>query len=169
MRGRGAAGHSHRGLYPDAVQRGAGFPRRRRGTGEGLHHGADAAGEGAGDHGVCHRPREQGGLHRRPQGAGAHGGLRAVFRGRPAHDVPHPAGGEKPLRRHQRDRRVRNAGRRAAGGGKSLGNAAVRPSGGCLRHLRHLRDGGCPACAGGGAGAAGALCRGTSHAQQQRL
>ena len=33
-------------------------------------YGADAAGEGAGSHGVCHRPREQGGLHRRPQGAG---------------------------------------------------------------------------------------------------
>ncbi len=55
---------------------------RRRGTGEGLHHGTDAAGQGTGHHGVCHRPRQQRGLHRRSQGAGAHGGLRAVLRGR---------------------------------------------------------------------------------------
>ena len=37
------------------------------------------AGQGPGDHGVRHRPCEQGGVHRRPQGPGAHGGLRAVL------------------------------------------------------------------------------------------
>ena len=42
-------------------------------------------------------------------------------------------------------------------------------SGRRLRHLCYLRDGGRAARAGGGAGPAGALCRGTSHAQQQRL
>ncbi len=74
-----AAGHPDRGLHPDPVQRRAGVPGGQRQPGEGLHHGPDAAGQGAGDHGLRHRPRQQGGLHRRPQGAGAHGGLRAVL------------------------------------------------------------------------------------------
>ena len=69
--------------------------------------------KGAGGHGICHWPCEQRRLNRRTQGLGTHGGLRAVLRGRQAHDIPHPAGGKKPLRRHQRDRRVRDAGRRA--------------------------------------------------------
>ena len=41
------------------------------------------------------------GLHCRSQGARAHGGLRALFRGRPAHDLPHPPRGEEPLRRDE--------------------------------------------------------------------
>ena len=44
-------------------------------------------------------------------------------------------------------------------------NAAFRPPRRRLRHLCYLRDGGRAARAGGGAGPAGALCRGTSHAQ----
>ena len=42
-------------------------------------YGADAAGKRAGDHGLCHRPCQQGRLHCRSQGTGAHGGLRAVL------------------------------------------------------------------------------------------
>ena len=77
----------------------------------------------------------------------------------------------KPLWCHQRDRRVRNAGRRAAGGGKSIGNAAVRPSGGCLRHLRHLRHGGGQARSGGGAGPdrPGQRLQPPAHEQRLRL
>ena len=70
-------------------------PGRRGGTGEGLHHGPDAAGQGPGGHGIRHWPCEQGGVHCRAQGPGAHGGLRAVFRGGSAHDVPHSSGGKK--------------------------------------------------------------------------
>ena len=54
------------------------------------------------------RPCHQGRRHRRPARAGAHGRCGAVFRRRPRPPVPHPARGEEPLRRHRRDRRVRN-------------------------------------------------------------
>ena len=43
------------------------------------------------------------------------------------------------------------------GGGEPLGDAAVRPAGGRPRHLRHLRDGGGPAGAGGDPGAGGVV------------
>ena len=76
---RGSAGHSDRGLHPDALQRGAGFARGQRQSGQGLHDDAHAARQGAGHHGVCDRSRQQGGLHCRSQGARAHGGLRALF------------------------------------------------------------------------------------------
>ena len=52
---------------------------------------------------------------------------------------------QEPLRRHQRDRRVRNAGQWSYRGGEPFGAAAVRPSRGCAGHLRHLRYGGCAA------------------------
>ena len=47
--------------------------------GEGVHHDPDAAGQGGGDHRLCHRPCEQRGVHRRAEGAGAHGGLRPLL------------------------------------------------------------------------------------------
>ena len=96
-----AAGHFDRGFHPDALQRRSGFSRGQHQPGEGLHHGADAAGQGAGDHGVRHRPRQQRGFHRRSQGVGAYGGLCFVLRGGPAHHIPHPAGGQEPLWRYQ--------------------------------------------------------------------
>ena len=46
-------------------------------------------------------PCQQGWEHRRPQSDGAYRGLRAVFRRGPAHQLPHAALCEKPLRRHQ--------------------------------------------------------------------
>ena len=50
-------------------------------SGQGVHSGTDAAGQGLWNHGLRHRPRQQRGRHRRPQGAGAHGGLCTIFRG----------------------------------------------------------------------------------------
>ena len=54
------------------------------------------------------RPRHQGRTDRGPQGAGAHGRHGALLRGRAEPPVPHITGGEKPLRPHRRDRRIRN-------------------------------------------------------------
>ncbi len=60
----------------------------------------------------CRGPRQQGRRHRRAQGPGAHRGRGALLRGRPPDDLPHPPGGEEPLRLHQRDRCVRHGGPR---------------------------------------------------------
>ena len=96
----------HRGLHPDHVPRGPDHLPREHLPGKGVHHGPDAAGQGPGDHRLCHRPRQQGREPGRPQSPGAHGGLCALLRGGPAYVLPHPPGGEEPLRGHQRDRRL---------------------------------------------------------------
>ena len=57
---------------------------------------------------AARRPRHQGRPDRRPQGDRAHGRHRALFRGRPRPSLPHPARGQEPLRRHRRDRRLRD-------------------------------------------------------------
>ena len=54
------------------------------------------------------RPRHQGRPDRRAQGGRASGRRRALFRGRARPSFPHPARGEEPLRRHRRDRRLRD-------------------------------------------------------------
>ena len=48
------------------------------------------------------------GADRRPARARAHGRRRALFRRRARPPVPHPARGQEPLRRHRRDRRLRD-------------------------------------------------------------
>ena len=83
--------------------------------------------------------------------------------------LPHPARGEEPLRRDERDRRVRDDGPRPEGGREPLGDAALRPSGGRTGDVRDLRDGGRAPGARGGTGAHRALERVKAPAQQQRL
>ena len=56
-------------------------------------------------------------------------------------------GGQEPLRGHQRDRRVRDGGRRPGRGAQSLRGHAGRPAGERPGHLRGLRHGGgCGRC-----------------------
>ena len=75
-----------------------------------LGAGADPLRQGARHRGGAGRPCHQGRHHRRPARARAYGRHRAELRGRAQPPVPHPARDEEPLRRHRRDRRVRDGG-----------------------------------------------------------
>ena len=66
--------------------------------------------------------------------------------------LPASPGGQKPIWLHQRDRGLRNDGKRPGGGAKPKPDAAGRAARGGQRHLRCLRHGRHPAGAGGGAG-----------------
>ena len=117
---------------------------------------ADPPGQGRQFRAGAGRPRHQGRRSRRAARAGAHGRRRAVFRRRPRPPVPHPARGEEPLRRHRRDRRVRDDRDRPGGSAEPL--RAV-PGGAPRQHRRQRgvrRAGRLAAGADGGPGAAGA-------------
>ncbi len=62
-----------------------------------------------------------------PKAGRASGRCGALFRGRARPPFPCPARGEEPLRRHRRDRRVRNDRHGAGGGSQSLGAVPGRP------------------------------------------
>ena len=79
------------------------------------------------------------GIDCRPPGSGAHGGYGALLRGRSQPWISNTAGGEEPVRIHQRDRRVRNDGRRPARGLQSQRDIPVRTPGRLERILRRLR------------------------------
>ena len=100
---------------PDRGRAGHGQPGPRLGAGAGpLRQGARHRG-GAG------RPRHQGRHDRRPARARAYGRHGAELRGRAQPPVPHPARDEEPLRRHRRDRRVRDGRRGADRGAQPVG------------------------------------------------
>ena len=77
------------------------------------------------------------GTHRRAAGARAHGRHRALLRGGEHPGLPHPARREEPLRLDQRDRRLRDARRRAARGAEPL---APLPARGARRAGGERRD-----------------------------
>ena len=101
--------------------------------------------------------------------AGAHGRRGAVFRRRPRPPVPHPARGEEPLRRHRRDRRVRDDRPRPGRGRQPLGAVPGRAAGERRRQRGVRRAGRDPAGAGGGAGAAVAQSRRHAATLRDRL
>ena len=100
-------------------------PDRRRARnsepGPRLRAGAGAVRQGARHRGGAGRPRHQGRHDRRPAGARAHGRHGAELRGRAKPPVPNPPRDEEPLRRHRRDRRVRDGRGGADRGAQPLG------------------------------------------------
>ena len=146
-------------LDPDHVARLHRQRARHRRPGPRLQLRADPARQGRQIRPGAGRPRHQGRRHRRAPRAGAHGRCGAVFRRRPRPPVPHPARGEEPLRRHRRDRRVRDDRPRPGRGRQPLGAVPGRAAGQHRRQCGVRRTGGHPAGAGGGAGAAVAQSR----------
>ena len=102
---------------------------RHREPGARRHPVADPLRQGAGRRPRARRPRHQGRADRRPQGDRAHGRHRALLRGRPRPRLPHPARRQEPLRRHRRDRRVRDGVGRPARGRQPLRAVPRRPAG----------------------------------------
>ena len=113
--GRGQARRSHHHRFdPDAVGRRARCCARHRqpsACGDPIAHPLRQI---AGQRGAACRSRHQGRSDRRPEGDRAHGRHRVVFRRRPRTPVPHSARRQEPLRRHGRDRRLRDGRRRPA-------------------------------------------------------
>ena len=81
---------------------------RHRQPGPRLGAGTGALRQGAWHRGRARRPCHQGRHHRRPARARAYGRHGAELRGRAQPPVPNPPRDEEPLRRHRRDRRVRD-------------------------------------------------------------
>ena len=104
-------------LVIDSIQTMHSRPDRRRARhgqpGPRLGAGAGALRQGARHRGRPRRPCHQGRHHRRPARARAYGRHGAELRRRAQPPVPHPPRDEEPLRRHRRDRRVRDGGARA--------------------------------------------------------
>ena len=130
----------------------------------------EAAGRGHGGRqaarlrGDPRRPRDQGRRRGRAAGARAPGRLRALLRGRARAQLPHPAGAQEPLRRHQRGRRLRDALRRPGRGRRPVGplrraRPAPRPGSVVLCSME-----GTPAAAGRGPGARRARPRSSRRA-----
>ena len=90
-------------VYTEALHVGAG----QRCAGPRVRGAADAARQAARHRRHPRRPRDQGRRDRRPPRARAHRRHRAVFRGRPAFELPPGARDQEPLRRGQRARRFR--------------------------------------------------------------
>ena len=82
------------------------------------------------------RPRHQGRHDRRPARARAHGRHGAELRGRAQPPVPHPARAQEPLRRHRRDRRVRDGGAGADRSPQPVGAVPDRTRRAGQRHQR---------------------------------
>ena len=104
-RAAGAAGHQ---FDPDHAQRPDRGRAGHRQPGPRLGAGAGALRQGAWHRRRARRPRHQGRHDRRPARARAYGRHGAELRGRAQPPVPHPPRDEEPLRRHRRDRRVRD-------------------------------------------------------------
>ena len=132
-RGGDRAAGAGRRLDPDRLPRRPGIGARQREPGPRVRRAADGARQEPGHRGVPGRARHQGGRAGRPARARAPGRHRALLRGRAPRDLPRPAGREEPLRLDQRDRRLRDDRRRAAGGAESLrhvpGRAPARGGG----------------------------------------
>ena len=111
--GAGAAGRVRGRFRAGPVRPGTDRRARLRLAGARGRRPADAPRQGARHRHAARRPRDQGGLARRPARARAPGGLRALVRGRARAHLPHAARAEEPLRLDQRGRRVRDARARA--------------------------------------------------------
>ena len=106
-RARAARGLRRR-LRPDALRARARLGARLRGAGARGGRALPARGQGAGHRDVPRRPRDEGGLRRRPARARAPRRLRPPLRGRPLPLAPDPARGEEPLRLDERAGRLRD-------------------------------------------------------------
>ena len=93
---------------------------------------ARAVREGHRHRGVPHRPRDQGGRDRGTAHPRAHGRHRAVLRERPRQPLPRRARRQEPLRRGQRNRRVRD------GGTGTARKCAIRPRSSCRGRAQPL-------------------------------
>ena len=112
--------HRHRRFGPDPVVR---RPRQRprlHHPGPGLRRRTGAAGQERRPRHRPGRPRHQGRSGRRAARRRTPGRRRHDLRGRARLSVPHPARRQEPLRRHRRDRRVRNGRQRPARSGQSV-------------------------------------------------
>ena len=165
-RGQGA----HRRFDPDRADRGERIVDGVGIPGAGVRRASGASREGRRHRGVPDRTRYQGGSDRRSAHPRAHGRHGALFRKRPGQPLPRHPRGQEPLRRGERDRRVRDDRTGAQGGAQSVGDIPVAAGGaGAWQH----RDGGArrqPAAAGRGAGAARrrAGCRAASCRRRAR-
>ena len=121
-----------------------------------LGAGAGALRQGAWHRGRAGRPRHQGRHDRRPARARAYGRHGAELRGRAQPPVPHPPRDEEPLRRHRRDRRVRDGRRGADRSSQPVGPVPDPPRRAGQRHQRVPGDRGLAAGAGRDPGADGA-------------
>ena len=106
-RGRAAGGRGDR-FDPDRLQRGADVGARLGRAGARMRRAADADGQGDRHHDHPGRPRHQGRRARRAARDGAHRRHRALFRGRHALELSPRPRDQEPLRRGQRDRRLRD-------------------------------------------------------------
>ena len=133
---RQAPGHCRHRFHPDPVDRRAG--RRARHHRPGAHRllrpGALCQGlrRGAAAGGACDERRPDRGA----QGGRASGGCGALFRRRARPSFPRAARHQEPLRRHRRDRRVRDDGQGPGRSRQSVGAVPGRPQ---IRRPRHRR------------------------------
>ena len=95
-------------LDPDALLRRAHLRARLGGAGARVRGAAHALRQGERHRDRARRPRHQGRRARRPARARAHGRHGALLRGRHALELPPGARVQEPLRRGERDRRVRD-------------------------------------------------------------
>ncbi|KAF1854560.1 hypothetical protein Lal_00010360, partial [Lupinus albus] len=151
---RGAGLLRHR-LHPDALLRAAVLRARLGRAGARVRGAAHPHGQGArlrdGAGGPCHQGRRTG----RPARAGAHRRHGAVLRGRHAQQLPAGEGHQEPLRRGQRDRRLRDDREGPEGRGQPERHLPVHPCRAGAGQLRARHAGRHAAAAGGAAGPGG--------------
>ena len=113
----GTAARSHRRqFHPDPMGRGHRGGARNRQPSARRGAGADPPCQDGRQRPAARRPCDEGRSDRRPESDRAHGRYRIVLRRRPRAHLSHSARGEEPLRRHRRDRRIRNGVGRTARG-----------------------------------------------------
>jgi hypothetical protein len=93
-------------MHSDLIEGAPGTVSQVRASAQELIRFAKETGNG----GRPRRPRHQGRLDRRAARARAYGRYGAELRGRAQPPIPHPARRQEPLRRHRRDRRLRDGG-----------------------------------------------------------
>ncbi len=120
----GARGHRHR-FDPDHVGRGPRRGARRRDAAARIHGEPRPPCQEHGHFRAPDRARDARGRDRGPARARAHGRHGALLRERFGQPLPRDPRGQEPLRRGQRDRRVRDGGARPAGGPQSIRDLPV--------------------------------------------
>mmetsp|Transcript_6031 Transcript_6031/g.24071 ORF Transcript_6031/g.24071 Transcript_6031/m.24071 type:complete len:461 (+) Transcript_6031:3029-4411(+) len=152
--GRTAGLLRHR-LHPDPLLRAAQLRARLGGAGARMCGPADPHRQGQRLRDGAGGPCDQGRGTRRPARAGAHRRHGAVLRGRHAQQLPPGARHQEPLRRGQRDRRVRDDREGPEGRGQPERHLPVHPHRAGAGQLRARHAGGHAAAAGGAAGPGG--------------